>query len=288
MHLQQQSYTFQTLGTLLLWTGWYGFNGVSTLAIGDYGGVAAHSLMTTTIAAATSCLASTGLGVLLDHDINATYANNGILAGLVSITAGCATSNLFGAFFTGLIAAGIYITTSRTLEHLNIDDVVDAFPVHGCCGAWGVIAASLFATDFYYTRAYAVYVEFDDDRAEDCAGIFYGGHGGSLAAAVVFVIVNIAWTGANMIILFSLLKMTIGIRAVEEADEKGLDDSKHGGQPAALGGLFHGTIGGQVIVSDIEGPTPRSIEISKFPYPSRPIDDSHHSTASSTDERKHN
>mmetsp|Transcript_33689 Transcript_33689/g.107653 ORF Transcript_33689/g.107653 Transcript_33689/m.107653 type:complete len:594 (+) Transcript_33689:100-1881(+) len=247
-HLQQQSYTFQTLGTLLLWTGWYGFNGVSTLALGDYGGVAAHSLMTTTVAAATSCLASTGLGIYLDSQIDATYANNGILAGLVAITAGCATSNIFGAFFTGLVAAFVYVGASRTLENYNIDDVVDAFPVHGCCGAWGVIAAALFATPFYYTRAYSAYVT--GDRADDCAGLFYGGDGGSLSAAVVFVLANLAWTGGNMVLLFSILKVTLGIRTAEEADELGLDDSKHGGQPNASG-IFptnKGLPGGQVIV----------------------------------------
>jgi len=151
-HLQQQSQVFQTLGVLLLWVGWYGFNGVSTLQLDDYGGMAAHSMMTTTISAATSCLTTTLIAVIIDGDLDVSYSNNGILSGLVAITAGCATVNLYGAFFIGLLAAPIYFTASRSLEYFQIDDVVDAFPVHGCCGLFGVIATAFFTTEFYYAN----------------------------------------------------------------------------------------------------------------------------------------
>lgn len=225
VHLEQQSAIFQSLGVLILWVGWYGFNGVSTLAIAGYGGLAAHVMMTTTISAATACLTTTILGYACTHIIDPSNANNGILAGLVSITAGCATSNLYGAFFTGLIGGPVYYAASKALELFEIDDVVDAFPVHGCCGCWGVIAAALFATEYYYNLAYYS----DDDRKDDCAGAFYGGDGGSLGAGLLFILTDIAWTGTTMTILLSVLQATIGVRVSSTVEEIGMDESKHGG-----------------------------------------------------------
>lgn len=222
-HLEQQSVIFQTLGVLILWVGWYGFNGASTLAIQGYGGVAAHVFMTTTIAAATACLTTTFLGYLLFHVIDPGYANNGILAGLVAITSGCATSNLWGAFFTGLIASPVYLSASLLLTKLEIDDVVDAFPVHGACGMWGVLASGFFASEFFYANAYY------SDRKDDCAGVFYGGDGGSLGSAICFILTNIGWTGGNITLLMTLLKFTVGVRVSEDVETIGMDDSKHGG-----------------------------------------------------------
>ena len=223
--LPQQSVVYQTLGVLMLWVGWYGFNGVSTLAITGYGGLAAHVMMTTTISAATGCLATTFMGYLIDHVIDTAYANNGILAGLVSITAPCPVVNLWGAFVIGLIAAPVYLGASKSLVFLGIDDVVDAFPVHGACGMWGVIAASLFATEYYYKIAYYS----DDDRASECAGVFYGGDGGALGSACLFVLFIIAWVGGTMTLLFTAMHLTIGIRCSPEEEAMGMDDSKHGG-----------------------------------------------------------
>ena len=221
--LPQQSVVYQTLGTLILWVGWYGFNGVSTLAITGYGGLAGHVMMTTTIAAATGCLATTALGYAVDGVIDTGYANNGILAGLVSITAPCPVVSLWGALIIGAVAAPVYLGSSKLLVKLGVGDVVDAFPVHGACGAWGVIAASLFATEWYYKQAYY------SDRAEDCAGVFYGGDGGGLLAAILFVLFIIVWVGGTTTALFLGLKVTIGIRCSTEEEDMGMDDSKHGG-----------------------------------------------------------
>ena len=110
-------------------------------------------MTTTTISAATGCLATTALGFYLDGVVDAKLANNGILAGLVAITASCSVVNLWGAWVIGLVAAPVYVAASRTLVQLGIDDVVDAFPVHGACGAWGVVAAGLFGTKYFYARA---------------------------------------------------------------------------------------------------------------------------------------
>ncbi|CAN0042201.1 unnamed protein product, partial [Hapterophycus canaliculatus] len=144
--LPQQSAVLQSLGTLILWFGWYGFNGVSTLVISGAAGVAAKTMVTTTISGACGALTTTLLGKLNVHYWDGGAANNGLLAGLVGVTAGCSTCEPEGAMVIGIVAGFIYTYASKLLVKLQIDDVVDAIPVHLGCGMWGVFAASLFAT----------------------------------------------------------------------------------------------------------------------------------------------
>ena len=233
--IPQQSVIFQTLGTLILWMGWYGFNGVSTLYIGGFGGVAAHTMVTTTISASTCCLVTTALGKKMNGFIDPADANNGILAGLVAITAGCSTVSPIGAFIIGALAAPIYMGASKGLLKMKIDDVVNAVPVHGACGAWGVIAAGLFASPHYYSMAYY------SDRAKECAGLFYGGSK-LIGANFVFIMFVLLWTGLSTTALFMVCKMTIGVRVSEEMEEAGMDDSKHGGMVDYIGVAPNSTI----------------------------------------------
>ena len=228
--LPQQSVVFQTLGTLILWMGWYGFNGCSTLAIGsssgDLSNAAAHTMVTTTLSAATCCLATVALTALTSADrvIDIGAANNGILAGLVSITAGCSSVEPVGAFIIGLVGAFWYVAGTAFLEKMKIDDVVGAVPVHGFCGIWGVIAPGLFTSKEMYASAYY------SARATKCAGIFYGGTGDMLAANLVFILAILAWVGVLSTVLFMATKYTIGVRVSLEVEENGMDDSKHGGK----------------------------------------------------------
>ena len=145
--MPQQSAVLQSLGTLILWFGWYGFNGVSTLAIVGVSGIAAKTMVTTTISAAFGALTTVLLGKLNLHYWDGGAANNGLLAGLVGITAGCSTCEPEGAMVIGIVSGFVYTYSSKLLIKLQIDDVVDAIPVHCFCGAWGVFAASLFATE---------------------------------------------------------------------------------------------------------------------------------------------
>ncbi|CAJ1420821.1 unnamed protein product [Effrenium voratum] len=134
------------LGTFALWFGWYGFNPGSTLSMssGNMGALAAQVAMNTTLSAATG-----GIMVFLaryaifgKYDVGGLC--NGILAGLVSITAGCGNMESGCAVATGFVGALVYQGSSMLLQKLKIDDPVDAVPVHGFCGIWGVLAASLF------------------------------------------------------------------------------------------------------------------------------------------------
>jgi len=221
--LPQQSVANQTLGTLILWVGWYGFNGCSTLAITGYGTVAAHAMTTTTLAAATGGLATMLTGKIHKHYIDMEFANNGVLAGLVGITAGCATSTELSAIVIGAVASQVYYWGAILVEHvLHVDDVVKATPVHFLCGVWGVLAAGLFADEKLYAAAYYA------DRADKCKGLFQG-EGGSFSAAVQFVLAVLLWVSACSIVLFSVLRITGLLRVPREIEDIGMDDSKHGG-----------------------------------------------------------
>jgi len=220
---------FQTLGVLILWFGWYGFNGVSTLYIVNYAGVAAKTMVTTTISAGSGALATLLVGNLADgkqehgsYAIKLEYANNGVLAGLVAITAGCSTVEPYGAFVIGALSSLVYVGSSKLLVRLGIDDVVDASPVHGFCGAYGVIMTGLLATKENYAAAYY------GARAEDCAGVFYGGDGSLLGANILFVVAIAIWVGITSLIVFGSLKACGLLRVDPSVEEQGMDSSEHG------------------------------------------------------------
>jgi Amt family ammonium transporter len=214
----------QSLGVLILWMGWYGFNAVSTLYINGLSGTAAHVCFTTTISAATGCLTCGALGYAVKHEIDIGMVNNGILAGLVGITAGCPVVSIWGAFCIGFSSAFVYYGTSQAMKLAHIDDVVDAVAVHGACGAWGVIAVGFFSTPTYYAMGYY------SERKDKCAGLFYGGTGASMKAALASIGVIFAWVGSTSTILFGALKVAGLLRVSEEVEEMGMDDSKHGGR----------------------------------------------------------
>jgi hypothetical protein len=113
---------------------------------------------------------------------------NGILAGLVSITAPCAVVEPYGAIIIGILGATFYKFASIMLLRLRIDDPVDAFPVHGICGVWGLIAGGFFATEAYVHQTYG------RDPAVDDWGVFYGGSGRQLAAQLIAIPVVGLWS----------------------------------------------------------------------------------------------
>lgn len=219
---------FQTLGVLILWMGWYGFNGASTLYLVNYGLVAAKTMVTTTIAAGTGAVTTLFMGSLMTGKVDGSFvlkledANNGVLAGLVAITAPCSTCEPYGAFLIGFMAAFVYKGANAVLIACKIDDVVNAIPVHGFCGFFGVIMAACFATQDNYSAAYY------SDRAEACAGIFYGGDGSAIAAAIVFLLAIIAWVSVLSGIIFGALSAAKILRVEAQVEEDGMDKSEHG------------------------------------------------------------
>jgi len=206
--------TFQVLGTFILWLGWYGFNPGSTLAIAGQGQTMARAVCTTTLSAATGGITVVLLDkVAVSHTWDVGALCNGILAGLVSITAGAADVYPWAAVIIGFLGGLVYLASSKTVLFIcKVDDPLDAFSVHGACGFWGVMATALFAGGI-------------DGRRQ---GAFYG-DGAPLVAGLVFCLADIAWTGGFSAIMFGILKAANLLRVSAEVEEAGMDVSKHGG-----------------------------------------------------------
>jgi len=135
---------------------------------------------------------------------------NGILAGLVAITAGCAAVRPWEAILIGLIGGGVYQGVSMLLRRLQVDDVVDAFPVHGACGCWGVIALGFFGNPA-------------DEMGGN--GVLYGGD--QLGVQIVAVLLIALWAGALSCLIFIPLKLLGMLRLSDEFQEAGADLKEH-------------------------------------------------------------
>jgi Amt family ammonium transporter len=221
-----QSVLLQTIGTLLLWFGWYGFNCMSTGTLtGAASDVAAKVAVNLTLATAAAGLFNVLLGKYLDGILDPVLANNGVLSGAVAITAGCAVVEPAGAIVIGVCAAVLYTSSSKLLVKCKVDDVVDAVPVHFVCGAWGVLAPGFLASKDGMSMAYG-------DRTS--WGVFYGGGGSFLAAQVVVILAIMSWVGATCTVMFAILKYGKWLRVSVEAELVGLDISFHGGPAYAV------------------------------------------------------
>ncbi len=131
-------------GGLILWFGWFGFNAGSTLAVEERIG---QIMLNTHLAGAAGVVGFVIIQLFLGGKILMTDTVNGGLAGLVGITAGCATMNPIYAIITGLIAGGVCVMASNMCTSMKWDDAVGAVAVHGVCGAWGTLAAGIFFMD---------------------------------------------------------------------------------------------------------------------------------------------
>ncbi|MCP5517236.1 MAG: ammonium transporter [Verrucomicrobiales bacterium] len=185
------------IGVFLLFLGWFGFNGGSVLSA-DPAGVS-FVFVTTTIAGCAGGLAAafTSWGVLKKPDLS--MALNGILAGLVGITAGADTikSALWGSVAVGAIAGVLVVLSVLLLDKLKIDDPVGAISVHGVCGNWGTIAVGIF------------------------------GGGGFLSQLVGTLAVS-AFAFTFSLLVFGIIKAVMGLRVSEEEEFEGLDVGEHG------------------------------------------------------------
>ena len=199
--LPMQSITNQTVGTLVLWFGWYGFNCGSSLTISDgMNDVAGLAAVTTTISGASAAITATILGWVLTRTVDVTRMNNGALAGLVSVTAGANVLTPFTSCVTGVIGGMTYVGADLLLDRLKIDDVVSASPVHLFCGMWGTIAAGLFAAPENVNSAYGT----------GSCGLFYECNGNGVKqffANIVTLIAVGSWAACFALCLFTALKV---------------------------------------------------------------------------------
>ena len=204
--LPGQNITFAAIGVFLLWVGWYGFNPGSQLTYGglDEANATTYIALTTTLAAAAGAVAAMLVAWLAFGKPDVTMALNGVLAGLVSITANCDQVSTTSALCIGLVGGVLVVAGIVLLDKLKIDDPVGAWPVHGLCGIWGGIATGLFGTGSDLARGEYIWVQF-------------------YSTAIIC-----AWAFVTMYALFMTLKAVGMLRVSREEEEMGLDLSEHG------------------------------------------------------------
>jgi len=201
-----------TLGALVLWIGWYGFNPGSQLAMDQW---VPYVAVTTTLAAAAGAIGATIVSTLTSGKPDLTMIINGILAGLVSITAGCGDMTLAGAWFAGLVGGIIVVFSVAALDAAEIDDPVGAFSVHGVCGVWGTVVIGLWGT------------AVQGDGAG--MGLFNGGGITLLPVQALGAAAYAIWTLVTCWIAWSVIGGLFGgIRVSEEEETQGLDIGEHG------------------------------------------------------------
>ena len=201
---------YAVLGTFILLVGWYGFNPGSELAAdGAIGGIA----VTTTLAAAAGAITAMLAIWAKTGKPDVAMTANGMLAGLVGITAGTAAVSNIGAIVIGAAAGMIVVAAVFFFDRIHIDDPVGAISVHGVCGAFGTICVGLFATE---------------DTEFWQQGLFYGGGTSQLVSQVIGVVAIAAFVSVAAGILFTVLKATVGLRVSEEEELAGLDVLEHG------------------------------------------------------------
>jgi len=201
-----------TLGALVLWIGWYGFNPGSQLAMDQW---VPYVAVTTTLAAAAGAIGATVVSTLTSGKPDLTMIINGILAGLVSITAGCGDMTLAGAWFAGLVGGIIVVFSVAALDAAEIDDPVGAFSVHGVCGVWGTVVIGLWGT------------AVQGDGAG--MGLFNGGGITLLLVQALGAAAYAIWTLVTCWITWSIIGGLFGgIRVSEEEETQGLDIGEHG------------------------------------------------------------
>jgi ammonium transporter, Amt family len=194
-----------SLGVFILWFGWFGFNpGSTTTGDGSIGRIA----VTTNLAAAMGAVTAMLTAWLIVKKPDASMTLNGALAGLVSITAACATVTPLAAILIGG-AGGVLVVLSVIFidRVMKIDDPVGAVSVHGVCGAWGTLACGLFNIE---------------------GGLFYGGGFAQLTTQFIGVGVAFAWAFGTGLLLFYAIKKTIGLRVSRDEELRGLDVGEHG------------------------------------------------------------
>jgi Amt family ammonium transporter len=195
-----------TLGTFILWMGWFGFNGGSVLKLGDIASSNAVAMvfLNTNAAAAGGVIAALVVAKLLFGKADLTMVLNGALAGLVAITAGPDTPTPMMATIIGAIGGALVVFSIIAVDKIKIDDPVGAISVHGVVGLWGLLAVPLTNPAVY-----------DESGALVSGATFSGQLAG---AATIF-----AWVFITSLVVWGIIKVIMGLRVSEEEEYEGVD-----------------------------------------------------------------
>lgn len=202
------SLTLGALGVFILWFAWYGFNGAAAKDVSTLASI----FLTTTLAPATATCVTMIFTWIKDGKPDVSMSLNASLAGLVAITAPCDCVDAFGSIIIGAVSGILVVVVVEGLDKkLHIDDPVGAVGVHLANGVWGTIAVGLFS------RGY-------DGVGK---GLFYGGGFKQLGIQLLGFVAVASWAVITMIIVFTLIKKTNGLRVTAEEEIKGLDSTEH-------------------------------------------------------------
>jgi len=209
---------FTTLGVIILWFGWFGFNPGSTLSV-DFGGVGffAYVALNTNIAAASGVLGAVMTSWIVIKKPDLSMMLNGAIAALVAITAACAFVAPWAAILIGFVAGVIVVLGSLLVEKVGIDDPVGALAAHGMAGVWGTLSLGFLTVP-----------SLADKLATGKAGLFYGGGLHQLGIQALGLVAVGAFTFTASFLVLYTMKVTVGIRTDEEVESLGLDVSEHG------------------------------------------------------------
>jgi Amt family ammonium transporter len=209
---------YTTLGVVILWFGWFGFNPGSTLGV-DGGGLGffAYVALNTNVAAAAGVLGALVTSWLVIGKPDLSMMLNGAIGALVAITAGCAFVAPWGAIVIGLVAGAIVVVGVLAVERLRIDDPVGAISAHGMAGVWGTLSLGFLTVPALAGRV-----------GVGGAGLLYGGSLHQLGVQAVGLAAVGAFTFSASFLILYVLKATIGIRTDAETETAGLDVSEHG------------------------------------------------------------
>jgi Amt family ammonium transporter len=209
---------FTTLGVLILWIGWFGFNAGSTLSV-DFGGVGffAYVALNTNLGAAAGLLGAFITAWLIIGKPDLSMMLNGAIGGLVAITAACAFVAPWAAIVIGLGAGMIVVLGVLLVEKIGIDDPIGAVAAHGMSGVWGTLALGFLTVP-----------ELAENLATGSGGVFYGGGLHQLGVQATGLLAVGAFTFTASFLVLWVLKKTVGIRTEPEVETLGLDVSEHG------------------------------------------------------------
>ncbi len=199
------------LGVLILWVGWYGFNPGSTMAATPQ---IADIALTTTLAAAAGVLGAMIMSYIYRRNVDVGMGGNGAVAALVAITAPCAFVAPWASIVIGFLAGVIMYATLVFVDKIGVDDPLGAIAAHGMGGIWGTLSAGLFTTPAL--------------AAVGKPGLFYGGGFHQLGVQALGIVAAGGFVFLSSLLVFAVLKATIGIRVKPEQELDGLDIHEHG------------------------------------------------------------
>jgi Amt family ammonium transporter len=210
---------YTTLGVIILWFGWFGFNPGSTLGVvtGDRIGYFAYVALTTNVAAAAGALGGVATAWLVLRKPDLSMMLNGVIAALVAITAASGFVAPWAAIVIGLVAGAVAVTGVLLVERAGIDDPIGAVAVHGMAGVWGTLATGVFAVP-----------ALADNLATGAGGLVYTGSFHQVGVQALGLVAVGAFTFAASFAALAVMKATFGIRVEPDVETAGLDVSEHG------------------------------------------------------------